>query len=92
LQEVDVSHELFKKKIREEGYCCPWAFCEGHKEWDTRYLAEDLELSVRSVNQWREKHRLNWIKCQNVADCMQLEMKANEPVVITIISTSDVKA
>lgn len=83
-----MSHEIFKKKIREAGYCCPWAFCEAHKAWETKFLAEDLELSIRSINQWRERHRLNWIGCSKVADCMRCEVPDNAPVTVTVITTS----
>lgn len=63
--------------IKQEGFCCLWAWFEAHRAIYTSVLAEQIKgvCTLRALQQQRAKYRHGENKCQELECCLKQKIK-----------------
>ena len=72
-----MSNIKIEKYIKEEGFCCLWAFFEAKRRVYTSVLLEDFSnvCEKRALQYQRAAHRSGKIDCENNAACLRKRIK-----------------
>ena len=68
--------------VREEGYCCLWAWLEANRSKLTSELVKEIEsvCTTRALQQNRAKHRAKLTKCEGLPSCLKERIKAGHTI------------
>lgn len=72
------------KYVKDEGYCCLWAWLEANRAKLTSKLAADTKgvCTLRALQQNRAKHRAKETQCEKLGSCLQARIKAGHTIVL----------
>ena len=76
------------KFIKNEGYCCLWAWFEVHRRQYTSTLMEKLfgVCEKRALQYQRAAYRKGKLKCTDCTACLKKKIKAGFPIQTTPVS------
>lgn len=65
--------------IRDDGFCCEWAWLEAHRHINTSVLEKELQgtLKLRALQRWRAMHRANLTSCPGQSNCLKAQVRAS---------------
>lgn len=67
--------------VKEEGFCCLWAWCEANRAKLTSELRKELPgVTVRALQYQRAAHRAGETKCEGAAKCLRARIKAGHTI------------
>ena len=71
-----MNHKILKF-IKQEGFCCLWAWLEIHRQVYTSDLAKQIEgiCTERALQQRRAQHRAGRTKCENCEGCLYIKVR-----------------
>lgn len=61
------------KIVKEEGYCCAWAYFEAHRAVKTSELIKEFEgiCKLNALQKQRHAHRHGETKCLKLETCLK---------------------
>lgn len=69
------------RKVKQWGYCCPFAFLIAHPNHTTKQLSEMLEVSPRTVRWYKQRIRARDYGCEEQFQCVYgTGSSKNEPM------------
>lgn len=67
--------------IKEEGYCCLWAWLEAHRAVHTSKLEVELKgiIKLRALQYQRRAHRKGQTRCEDCKGCLKKPLIRKTP-------------
>jgi len=71
-----------RKFVREEGFCCVWAYLEANRATYTSILMKDIgsRVTTRALQQNRASYRSKTLVCEKLEKCLKEKIKAGHPL------------
>ena len=70
-------NQKLAKYVKDEGYCCLWAWLEANRAKLTSVLIKEIGpvCTPRALQQNRAKHRAKILQCEGLGKCLKIAIR-----------------